>query len=155
RQAVDDAMATEDLAVGDLNGDGLPEIVAGGRATSNVRIYWNDSELAWKRHVVASGYFNFTAIAADFTGDRKPDVIANDLRGKKTWLHVSPDWKPRLLHEGVDVIHSALIDVDRDGDLDFIGARYSPGLVFWLERPRNPLTDEWKYHVIDDDAKGG
>jgi hypothetical protein len=36
-------MATEDLAVGDLNGDGKPDIVASGRATKNVRIYWNES----------------------------------------------------------------------------------------------------------------
>ncbi|HEY8551051.1 MAG TPA: VCBS repeat-containing protein [Vicinamibacterales bacterium] len=34
-------MATEDLAVGDLDGDGRPDIVASGRKTSNVRIYWN------------------------------------------------------------------------------------------------------------------
>lgn len=34
-------VAVEDLAVGDLNGDGRPDIVAVGRATGNVRIYWN------------------------------------------------------------------------------------------------------------------
>ncbi len=34
-------MATEDLVVADLNGDGRPDIVAGGRATKNVKIYWN------------------------------------------------------------------------------------------------------------------
>jgi hypothetical protein len=39
---VDDGMATEDIAVADLNGDGRPDFVAGGRATSNIRIYWND-----------------------------------------------------------------------------------------------------------------
>jgi hypothetical protein len=33
-------MATEDLAIADLDGDGRPEIIASGRATSNVRIYW-------------------------------------------------------------------------------------------------------------------
>jgi hypothetical protein len=37
---IDDGVAVEDLAVGDLNGDGRPEIIAGGRATSNIRIYW-------------------------------------------------------------------------------------------------------------------
>ena len=36
-------MACEDLKVGDLNGDGRPEIVACGRRTKNVVIYWNTS----------------------------------------------------------------------------------------------------------------
>ena len=34
-------VAVEDLTVGDLDGDGLPEIVAAGRQTHNVRVYWN------------------------------------------------------------------------------------------------------------------
>ncbi len=33
----------EDLIVGDFNGDGRPDIVASGRATRNVRIYWNET----------------------------------------------------------------------------------------------------------------
>ncbi|QEL17084.1 FG-GAP repeat domain-containing protein [Limnoglobus roseus] len=37
----DGGVAVEDLAVGDLNGDGRPDIVAVGRATGNCRIYWN------------------------------------------------------------------------------------------------------------------
>lgn len=36
-------MATEDLAVADLNGDKKPDIVASGRATRNVMIYWNET----------------------------------------------------------------------------------------------------------------
>ena len=34
-------MATEDLVVADLDGDGRGEIVAAGRATHNLKIYWN------------------------------------------------------------------------------------------------------------------
>ena len=34
-------VAVEDLVVGDLNGDGRPDIVVSGRQTHNVRIYWN------------------------------------------------------------------------------------------------------------------
>lgn len=37
---LDDGVAVEDLVVADLNRDQRPEIVAGGRATGNVRIYW-------------------------------------------------------------------------------------------------------------------
>ncbi|MBM3737435.1 MAG: VCBS repeat-containing protein [Acidobacteria bacterium] len=150
---VDDGMATEDLAVGDLNGDGRPEIVGVGRATQNVRIYWNETKPQWTRHVVATGFANSTAIAADFTGDGKPDVITNS--GNRTLLYVAPGWKQIVLHEGAGTIHSEALDVDRDGDIDYIGTRYSPGLIFWLEQPKNPLTDKWTYHVIDDVEAGG
>jgi hypothetical protein len=37
-------VAVEDLLCGDLNGDGRPDIVAVGRATKNVRIYWNEGK---------------------------------------------------------------------------------------------------------------
>lgn len=41
-RAVDlDDMACEDLAVADLNGDGKPDIIASGRSTHNLKIYWN------------------------------------------------------------------------------------------------------------------
>jgi hypothetical protein len=39
----DNIMACEDLCLADLNGDGKLEIIASGRATKNVRIYFNDS----------------------------------------------------------------------------------------------------------------
>ena len=43
RQLVDaGGVAVEDLAAADLNGDGRIDIVAVGRATGNVRIYWNE-----------------------------------------------------------------------------------------------------------------
>jgi hypothetical protein len=38
----DGGVAVEALAVADLNGDGRPDIVAVGRQTGNVRIYWNE-----------------------------------------------------------------------------------------------------------------
>jgi len=37
-----EGMAAEDLIVADLNGDRRPDIVASGRATRNVKIYWNE-----------------------------------------------------------------------------------------------------------------
>ncbi len=35
-------MATEDLTIADLDADGKPEIVAAGRSTHNLKIYWNE-----------------------------------------------------------------------------------------------------------------
>jgi hypothetical protein len=42
KQVVDSRVAVEDLVVADFNADGRPDIVAGGRATGNVRIYLNE-----------------------------------------------------------------------------------------------------------------
>lgn len=39
----DNQMACEDLKLADLNGDGRIDIVAAGRATKNVIIYWNET----------------------------------------------------------------------------------------------------------------
>jgi hypothetical protein len=157
KHAIDDGVAVEDLAVDDLNADGRPDIIAVGRATANVRIYWNENQPQWTRHEITRGFPNQTAIAADFTGDGRPDVITNDNRKRRALLYVAPEWKEVVLAEGPDfnVIHSEVMDVDGDGDLDYIGTRYSPGLIFWLERPKNPVTEKWTYRVIDDMSKGG
>jgi hypothetical protein len=40
----DNKMACEDLLVTDLNGDGRPDIIAAGRDTHNLIIYWNKTE---------------------------------------------------------------------------------------------------------------
>jgi hypothetical protein len=39
----DNTMACEDLKLADLNGDGRLDVIAAGRATKNVIIYWNET----------------------------------------------------------------------------------------------------------------
>ena len=41
---IDFAVAVEDLAIADLDNDGLPDLIAGGRATQNLRIYFNTTK---------------------------------------------------------------------------------------------------------------
>jgi hypothetical protein len=44
KMLVDDGgMDTEDLIVGDFNADRRPDIVASGRATRNIKVYWNET----------------------------------------------------------------------------------------------------------------
>jgi hypothetical protein len=107
----------------------------------------------WPKHVIAKGFRNWTAVAGDFTGDGRVDVISNDY--DRTLLLVAPDWRRIVLEEGVQLIHSAALDVDGDGDLDFIGVQYAPAKLYWLERPANPLTEPWQRHWIDRAEDGG
>jgi hypothetical protein len=112
------------------------------------------AEEPWRKHIVHSGLHTSTAVAGDFTGDGKPDVISNS--GSKTRLFAAPDWREVVLAEGVghDFIHSECFDVDSDGDLDWIGARYQPGLVIWLEQPSKPLQERWTLRIVDDQLNG-
>ena len=111
-------------------------------------------EEEWTKHVIHSGFHTATVVAADFTGDGKIDVISNS--GGKTRLFVAPKWKEVVLDENANrnCIHSEVMDVDGDGDPDWIGARYEPGLIFWLERPASPLTRPWPMHLVDDQVIG-
>jgi hypothetical protein len=108
----------------------------------------------WKKHVVHQGSQSLTAIAGDFTKDGRPDIIANS--AEKTRLFAGPDWKETVLDAtpGHDLIHSEAFDVDGDGDLDFIGCRYEPGLIIWLEQPERPLTDRWPMRIASKDLNG-
>ena len=114
----------------------------------------NDEQTEWKKHVVHSGEQCLTAIAADFTGDGHPDIISSS--NNTTRLFVGPDWKEVVIDQNPDhnFIHSEAYDVDGDGDYDFIGARYSPGLIVWMEQPTDPINDRWTVRLVDDQVNG-
>ena len=101
----------------------------------------------------SSTYLVFDS-GGDFTGDGVPDVICN--AGGQTRLLVAPKWQEVLIDGSskLGFIHSETMDVDGDGDLDFVGARYKPGLIVWYEQPKKPLTGRWKMRVVDARVNG-
>ncbi len=108
----------------------------------------------WKKHVIREGQRPLTAVGADFTGDGITDVISY-LDGA-TRLFVGPAWKEVVLEKTprLNLIFSECFDVDGDGDVDYIGVRYSPGHLFWLENPDDPLGKPWPKRLVDDKIDG-
>ena len=116
----------------------------------------------WKKHIVvpsAKSMIN-SAVARDFDGDGSMDILSS-YDGRVVLLR-GPDWKPHTVHvfdvahsrnePRTSCIHSCLMDVDADGDLDFCG---SNNTVFWLECPDDPFSGKpWTYRTADDEILG-
>lgn len=109
----------------------------------------------WAKHIIAQGEGCTTAVAGDFTRDGVIDVIADTGKGV-TRLFAGPDWKETQIDSDhrERFIHSEVLDVDQDGDLDYVGACYDPGLIVWYEQPTIPLTEPWKRRLVDDQVHG-
>ena len=120
---------------------------------------WGDD---WKKHVIkpaGKGMVN-SAVARDWDGDGKIDVIAS-YEGKVVLLQ-GPHWGEHVVHRFSAknsrtkprdaCIHSTIMDVDGDGDMDFCGSNQT---VFWLECPKSPFAGgAWTYRAIDDEILG-
>jgi hypothetical protein len=108
----------------------------------------------WEKHVIWEGQRTNVAVAADFTGDGKVDVISSS--GGKTRLFIAPDWKQVIIGDDKahTFIHGETFDVDGDGDTDFIGARYKPGLIVWFEQPKAATAGPWKARIAEDEIIG-
>ena len=118
---------------------------------------------SWTKHVVISDAPSAinTANASDFDGDGKIDVIAS--YGGGVFVHRgSADWQSVRIHSientlsrtkpRAGCIHSCLMDVDGDGDMDYCGSNLT---VFWLECPDDPFSGApWKFRSIDDEILG-
>lgn len=116
----------------------------------------------WVKHEVvppATGMINGVS-ASDFDGDGAIDVITS-VDGQVVVLK-GPDWQRFTVHRFVGgktrkkpkaaCIHSCLMDVDGDGDPDFVG---SNNTVFWLECPDEPFSGKaWTYRTVDDEILG-
>jgi hypothetical protein len=133
---------------GDLDRDGRPEIVIGGR-TGEMGLRWigRGADGIWQEHLIDDSYDRLEAGGAlfDFDGDGDLDFLGGgDWGGRNIWWWECPDdptqrWTRRLVFEmPIGQSHDQIVaDIDGDG---------RPEVYFWNQRSRTlfvvPVPDD-------------
>jgi hypothetical protein len=157
-----DTHATTSLALGDLDGDGDLDLVAGNDGQPN-RLYLNNGTAEPFAGVMGSSISSDThdtcAVAlGDLDGDGDLDLAAgNDGQANRVYLNDGSS-DPFGAASGSNIIpdnHAtyslALGDVDGDGDLDVVAGNNGRNRLYLNEGTADPLTWDGGY-AIDPDA---
>ena len=148
-------------AVGDINGNGLLDVVIVENLTGD--LYWfenrptpADGDL-WTLHEITIGGmpYAYDVALADFNGDGLLDVAASGWKGHQVAWFENPgasggEWTKHLLDGGMTEARTIRVaDFDGDGNPDLLATGTGANLVVWYQHPGDRAAGEWRKWVID------
>jgi hypothetical protein len=151
-------------AIGDINGDGKPDVVIIENLRGDVLWYKNSGHPAqdatWQRFTITKGTIPgaYDVALADLDGDGDLDVAVSTWRlgNKFVWFEnpgnpeKNQNWKMHVIEEKVPETRTIRAgDFNGDGKPDLLGTAREANLVVWYENPGDPRVQPWKRHVID------
>jgi hypothetical protein len=155
----------ERLAIGDIDGDGRPDVVVVLNRAGGVVWFQNPGKPAtqpWKRHVICDGKLPgaYDVTLGDFDGDGRLDVAAASWVGgnRFVWYRnpgkdgFDKQWPSEVIDEKIAETRTiAAADFNGDGRIDLLGSASAASLLAWYENVGTPDKGvQWKKHIIDD-----
>lgn len=140
--------------VGDINRDGVPEIVIGARAPQP-ELYWlgRNGNGQWQRHLIDNTFETLEAggFLADIDGDGDLDFVGgNNSRASGLFWWECPDdatrpWTRReIFRMPANQSHDQLVvDLDGDGRLELYFWNQRSDTLFWVPVPDDPRVSPW------------
>jgi hypothetical protein len=141
----DDNWAAADMWFHDFDRDGYPDLIANQIFNSTVTRYWNpgsDLTGAWQPEIIISGLASPSDMwLADMDSDGLMDVVSADHTAHRGLWHRNPGlespglWKPNLIFRNIRLPGDfAMLDLDGDGDEDWVGTTLTSGKAFIVEQ---------------------
>jgi len=157
RQQLHGDFYSEGAGIGDINGDGKPDVVAGP--------FWWEGPAFEKKHTYyepkifsINGYSdNFFAYVQDFNADQKNDILILGFPGKEARLYLNPgthDDKPWPMHIVADVVDNespVFTDITGDGKPEIVCS--TGGKFGWFAPNWEKPTEKWTFVAVTEDVK--